>query len=102
VIPSAGGAPRQLTFDSGSFDGSWDGSPAWSPDGATIAFDAYRVLDGNQPTRSVWLVTAVGGRLRWLTFPDGAAPAWSPDAARMAFVSSRSGTAGIWVLNLTN
>jgi Tol biopolymer transport system component len=103
VIPSAGGAPRQLTSDRGTpFDGSWDGLPAWSPDGATIAFASYRYLDGNRLTLSIWLVPAAGGRLHWLTFPDGGAPAWSPDAARIAFVSTRSGTAGIWVMDLTN
>ncbi len=66
------GKPRQLTH------GTSDSSPAWSPDGATIAF----VRD-----QDLWLLPAAGGEPKQLTtLPLGAgAPVWSPDASSIAF-----------------
>lgn len=64
-------------------------NPAWSPDGASIAFDA---LDSLQPVASVheiWEVTVQGGQLRQVTH-DGVvnrAPDWSPDGTTLVFQS---------------
>ena len=65
-------APRPLTH------GTSDGSPAWSPDGATLAF----VRDGQ-----IHLLPATGGEPARLTdLPLGAGePRWSPDGTRIAF-----------------
>ncbi len=52
VIPSAGGQPRQLTFDD-----HLGGTPAWTPDGRFIVFSSLR-----SGSRTLWKVTATGGR----------------------------------------
>ncbi|HEX6131065.1 MAG TPA: hypothetical protein VF044_04995, partial [Actinomycetota bacterium] len=59
------------------------GAPAWSPDGATIAFP----LVGNRGD-AVWTVDAAGGEAA--AFAEVAAsgqPAWSPDGATLAVPS---------------
>jgi Tol biopolymer transport system component len=64
----------------------YDGQPAWSPDGARIAFVSNR--DGNP---EIYLMSADGTGLVRLT--DNPAkddsPAWSPDGMHIAFVSDR-------------
>jgi Tol biopolymer transport system component len=56
-------------------------TPAWSPDGRTIAFE--RVRDGNN---GVYVVKADGSGQRNLA-RNGRAPAWSPDGRKIAFIS---------------
>ncbi|MBB5897342.1 serine hydrolase [Kutzneria kofuensis] len=71
-VGTSGGEARQLTR------GTSDSSPAWSPDGATIAFlreDQVWLLDAGEP-RPV------------TTLPFGAGrPAWSPDGTKIAFTA---------------
>lgn len=69
--------PRALT------DGPADTAPAWSPDGARLAF--LREDDDGRP--QLWLLTLDGGAASPLAaLPLGAgAPAWSPDGTRIAF-----------------
>jgi dipeptidyl aminopeptidase/acylaminoacyl peptidase/CubicO group peptidase (beta-lactamase class C family) len=64
--------------------GQSDGSPAWSPDGSTIAF--VRAADGPP---QLWLLPAAGGEAEQLTtLPLGAgAPVWSPDGSKIAFAA---------------
>ena len=71
-----GGEARRLT------NGPADSSPAWSPDGTTLAF--LRAADGPP---QIWLLPADGGEPEQLTtLPLGAgAPVWSPDGSRIAF-----------------
>jgi serine/threonine protein kinase len=69
------------------------GSPAWSPDGGQIAFDANI---GNSPNI---FVTAVGsGTPRRLTEGNGRniVPAWSPDGRWIYYTSSATGAQTIW------
>jgi Tol biopolymer transport system component len=63
--------------------------PAWSPDGRTIVYAAFRDL---------WQVSATGSESRRLTFADLADrdPAWSPDGAFIYFSSNREGTRAVW------
>ncbi|MCK6211385.1 hypothetical protein KZX45_12610 [Georgenia sp. EYE_87] len=80
---AAGPAERELA------QGDW---PAWSPDGATIAF--ARGVVGRGWSEQLWAVDADGGSLRPLTeVSDGSAtqPAWSPDGRRLSFSSGRDG-----------
>jgi dipeptidyl aminopeptidase/acylaminoacyl peptidase len=82
VVPVGGAEAKQLT------DGDWDdGEPAWSPDGARIAFASNRTAgrDWNDAS-DVWVVGANGGRAKKLTQGREAlgAPAWSPDGRWVA------------------
>ena len=71
--------------------------PAWSADGAQIAFQGYR--NGNW---DLWQVAAGGGVPTPLTQDafDDREPQYSPDGSRIAFSSDRSGNYDIWVLSL--
>jgi len=82
---------RRLTNHSGR-----DWSPAWSPDGARIAFTSapYGVP-------SIYVMDADGSDVERLT-NNGALdqwPAWSPDGARIAFQSRRGGSTDIYVMD---
>ena len=68
-----------------------DYRPAWSPDGARIAFVSTR--DGNP---EIYVMNADGTSPVRLTSYAGydADPAWSPDGSRIAFSSDRDGIAG--------
>jgi Tol biopolymer transport system component len=64
------------------------GEPAWSPDGAWIAFTSSRGTAG--PGRgSIWIMRVDGSEKRQLTFhPENGfdlSPSWSPDGQRIAF-----------------
>lgn len=87
LAPLAGGTPRLVTKNGGSY---WHG---WSPDGKTLAIAARRgdeapiitiSLDGSNETR---LTTAPG-------LNDG--PDYSPDGAWIYFNSERTGHMQIW------
>jgi Tol biopolymer transport system component len=65
-----------------------EGAPAFSPDGARIAYDSD--AGGNL---DIWVMDAHGGPGTPLTRHPGrdVAPAWSPNGAKIAFMSDRSG-----------
>lgn len=79
VISTNGGDPTQVT------QGGRDSSPAWSPDGKTLAFVSSR--DGNS---QVYLLSMEGGEAKKLTQLSTGADLfhWSPDGKTIAFTSS--------------
>jgi Tol biopolymer transport system component/imidazolonepropionase-like amidohydrolase len=98
VLPSTGGAATRITdvFNDAR-------QPAWSPDGQTIAFFAYR--DGGY---DLWAVNLDGSNQRKLTTGafDDREPVWSHDGKRIAFSSDRGDPLGssynIWTLDLAS
>jgi hypothetical protein len=77
--------------------GRYDLSPAWSPDGARVAFAA---ADFPGLPSAIGIQPLSGGDLSLLE-GTGAAdldPAWSPDGQWIAFVSNRFGDYDIWVM----
>jgi Tol biopolymer transport system component/imidazolonepropionase-like amidohydrolase len=92
TLPASGGVARRLT------DEYYDArQPSWSPDGSTIAFQAYR--DG---TWRIWTIAADGTGAKAVTEGpfDDREPHWSPDGASIAFSSDRSGNYDVWTLTL--
>lgn len=95
VARSASGSiladPIQLTRDPANHL-----RPAWSPDGARLAFQS-----NSGGVNHIWIINADGSGQRQLTEGPGddRRPAWSPDGARLAFDSLRKGTRDIWMVN---
>jgi dipeptidyl aminopeptidase/acylaminoacyl peptidase len=84
LVDAATGATTQLTDG-----GADDGSPAWSPDGSTIAFvsDRSAERDWHWGGEAIHLVDVATGRVRRLTIENGRAayPSWSPDGGTIAY-----------------
>ncbi len=79
IVSTSGSDPIQLT-QSGK-----DSSPAWSPDGKTLAFLSSR--DGNS---QVYLISMEGGEAKRLTTLSTGADLfkWAPDGKSIAFTSA--------------
>ncbi len=79
------GEANQLTSE--DYD---DHSPAWSPDGRTIAFVSNRSEDADLTPgcQDLWLIPSDGGTVRRLTKQSGhmQCPVWSPDGAEIAYI----------------
>ena len=78
-------------------------TPAWSPDGRTLAYVAVPRGDG---VRAIMLYDVETGEARaYPGVPEGAYdPAWSPDGSRLAFALGQGGSTDIWWIEgpLTN
>jgi Tol biopolymer transport system component len=88
VMDEHGLSPVQLTFD--PLPAVYDEShPAWSPDGAKIAYVSNAGGDVD-----IWIMNADGSnQVRLTNTPDfDTEPAWSPDGRRIVF---RRSTAGV-------
>jgi Tol biopolymer transport system component len=78
ILESTGGRPQQITTDS-----YYKQSPAWSPDGRTIAFSSDKAGTADIYTMDV----ATRTERRITKFDDSAeiSPVWSPDGTQIAF-----------------
>jgi dipeptidyl aminopeptidase/acylaminoacyl peptidase len=78
IMRTKGGKPRQLTQGL-----VLDGSPAWSPDGRSLAFASDR-----EESSDLWVLPLEGGEARRVTKLGGgpiAAVSWSPDGKELLF-----------------
>jgi Tol biopolymer transport system component len=93
LVNQDGSSPVDLTQDLVQFENS----PAWSPDGSQIAFQA---LSSSQ-NHDIWVINADGSGLIQLTTSDSDEvwPIWSPDGRRLTFTSNRDDKADIWAMN---
>ncbi len=92
VVDRLGRDPRQLT----SFGRAGVvGSPRWSPDGKTIAFD-FAAKGGNNV--DIYVISALGGPPRRVTTSPAidAMPSWSKDGRFIYFGSRRDGQCQVW------
>src|SRR5271168_4136616 len=78
------------------------GEQAVSPDGKWVAYTvATPSLPANRLERNLWVVGIAGGEARQLTRSGrDMRPQWSPDSKQIAFLSTRGGSAGVYVLPL--
>lgn len=88
VVPVDGGTPRVLTPGDANYM-----SPAWSPDGRTLAF--VRLAEDDGVDEGIYaLDVATGEQRRLLTTGDPKPVSvwdlgWSPDGARIAYIYAR-------------
>jgi len=88
---------RPVNFPAGIAGGS-NLSPAWSADGAHLAFSSSRSGDPE-----IWVADSNGGNLRKLTAFKGpdVAPTWNPKTnAEIAWVSGRTGLPQIYTMDV--
>jgi Tol biopolymer transport system component len=81
LVDVSRGLLHNLTANNPDFDGS----PSWSPDGRSLAFDSVRRRDGQ---RQVYVTDHLGRGVRLLVDLPGSQPSWSPEGTHIAFYSS--------------
>jgi TolB protein len=87
---------RLVSFPAGTASGS-DQSPAWSADGAKVAFSSSR---SGEP--EIWVADASGANPRRVTSLLGpnVSPVWNPrTGSELAWVSGRTGEPQIYIMN---
>jgi serine/threonine protein kinase len=84
--------PMPLTNTPG---GDYD--PAWSPDGAHIAFTSLRTGDRPQ----IYVYSLEDRSIEGLSneYSRDMQPAWSPDGSKIAFITTRNGPYQIWLMD---
>ena len=89
TIDIATGTETQLTHETNS---SYNGNPAWSPDGNTIAYTIWNThIDNCYNLRLIYLMDSSGNQIGPLTCQTDsasidAAPSWSPDGREITFI----------------
>lgn len=86
------GEKQRLTSPSAEYNG--DSSPAFSPDGQTLAF----IRIGSMGVSELYLVSVAGGDPRRLTLDNTTliGVAWTPDGNDLVFRSNRGGYTTLW------
>lgn len=82
------------------FSTRWDWNPAYSPDGARIAFVSDR-----RGSSEIWTADKDGGNLAQRTSFGGplvTAPQWSPDGKQIVFDARVDGNADLWLIEQDN
>jgi TolB protein len=108
VMPAAGGEPAQLTGDGSNapphsyeriLDSVWAFYPAWSPDGAEIAFTSQAAPPAGEPAAeyrlTLYAMPSSGGEKQQIYADDGAhvgRPVYTPDGAAIVFANQPTGT----------
>ncbi len=75
--------------------------PSVAPDGSAVVFTVGVVdVEKNSQVRNLWLVPLAGGAPRQITF-DGrnTSARFSPDSKKIAWISTKGGSAQIWVMD---
>ena len=96
VVSSNGGAEASLSTDDPPNAVFLDRAPAWSPDGARIAFGSNR-----NGSTNIWVMDADGGSKSAFTAGSSQSePAWSPDGTMLAFRGEAGGELDIGILDV--
>src|SRR5262249_44828655 len=77
-------------------DGGYQGSPAWSPDGKTLAYVA--AVDGVQQLFTRSLSSSMRAQVTHARF-DCRSPFWSPDGTRLYYQSLARDRDGLWSIS---
>jgi Tol biopolymer transport system component len=98
-VERTGGTAVQV-FSPANYDVT---EPAWSPNGAWIAF---ALVDQAFSTSNIWVVHATGEAAGLWQVTTGThrdfSPAWSPDSREIYFDSNRGGITQIWRVRVAN
>ncbi len=89
-------SPESVVYSGDRFDEVYQ--PAWSPDGAKIAFSAWR-RDGY---RDILIIELASGKVTSVTNDRAVdmSPAWSSDGSLLFFDSDRTGISNIYAFDL--
>jgi Tol biopolymer transport system component len=98
LISVADGSARLLK----SFGTYYPQNVSLSPDGRYVAYDA--LPRAGATSRDIYLLAVDTGRETLLvSHPENDAPAdWTPDGKRLLFVSDRTGTMGMWMIQVAD
>src|SRR5262249_31927165 len=96
-VSLADGAVKMLRVFAGGNFNRFD----LSPDGQTIAYSARISRDTPQTDRSIYVMTADGsGDAEIVNTGSNTSPTWAPDGTHLLFISDRSGSPGLYSIEV--